>query len=274
MRHGTRKAIYDGALNIEAYCFDGIVEPFPAHVHGFYVVGLVERGERRLVCAGEEYEISHGDVLLFNPGDSHACDQLEGSLLYRAFKIPCSVMVTHLGYAPRFRPNILRDGRLSQEVSALYAAIENSFPERGEQLGAMLSYAANKYGAVSANLEYRTEVTNALDYMESHYSERVELDDVAAAAGLSKSALLRAFSKCVGVTPYRYLESVRVGEARLMLEHGETTAYTAAQCGFADQSHLTNCFGRLTGLTPGEYRKLFTKDSDKDEKRKVRFDSR
>ena len=53
-----------------------------------------------------------------------------------------------------------------------------------------------------------------------------------------------------------------MGEARRLLENGVAPADVADICGFADQSHLTNCFGRLIGLSPGAYREIFCKDGD------------
>lgn len=64
------------------------------------------------------------------------------------------------------------------------------------------------------------------------------------------------------MTPHCYLESVRVGAARRILEQGAAPVEAANLCGFADQSHMTNCFGRLIGLSPGAYREIFSKDGD------------
>ena len=73
MKKGARTAVYDDELRIEAYRFEGIVQPFPNHFHAYYVIGLVESGARRLACKNREYSIQRGDILLFNPGDNHAC---------------------------------------------------------------------------------------------------------------------------------------------------------------------------------------------------------
>lgn len=262
MKLGTRTAMYDRLLRIEAYCFDGIVQPFPAHVHEFYVFGLIERGSRRLVCAGSEHAVSPGNTLVFNPGDSHSCTQEEGVLLYRALNIPRDIVLDHLGYLPRFTGNVLSDVRLFPAVRTLYASIESGAPGRERQLEELLKYAAGKYGAALERAAYRDEVARAREYIKANYSAKVSLDALSAEAGLSKSALLRAFEKATGVTPYLYLESVRVGAARLLLERGASPDEAALMCGFSEQSHLTNCFGRLLGLTPGAYRKIYTQDGD------------
>ena len=81
MRKETKTAVYDEELGLEAYRFKGIAQPFPNHFHEYYVIGFVEEGERRLSCRNREYMIRRGDVVLFNPGDSHACVQVDGGAL-------------------------------------------------------------------------------------------------------------------------------------------------------------------------------------------------
>ena len=98
--------------------------------------------------------------------------------------------------------------------------------------------------------------------MHAHYAEKIGLADLSRQAAMSKSALLRAFVREKGITPYNYLLSVRVGRARDLLRQGIPLADTAAVTGFSDQSHFTNCFTRLTGLSPGCYRDL-TEDPER-----------
>lgn len=93
--------------------------------------------------------------------------------------------------------------------------------------------------------------------MEQHYAERICLDQICRCAGLSKSTLLRAFAKSKGVTPYSYLENIRVGKAKRLLEQGVPPIEAALRTGFSDQSHFTNYFSRFIGLAPGIYRDIF-----------------
>ena len=88
MKKDVRTVVYDDELRIEAYRFEGIVQPFPNHFHEYYVIGFIENGERVLSCKNQEYTIAKGNVLLFNPGDNHACVQSDdGTLDYRGFNI-------------------------------------------------------------------------------------------------------------------------------------------------------------------------------------------
>ena len=47
MQKETRTVVYDEELQIEAYRFEGIVQPFPNHFHEHYVIGFVEDGQRK-----------------------------------------------------------------------------------------------------------------------------------------------------------------------------------------------------------------------------------
>ena len=93
--------------------------------------------------------------------------------------------------------------------------------------------------------------------MEVHFKERIYLDQICRCAGLSKSTLLRAFTKSKGVTPYRYLETIRINEAKKLLAEGMTPVEAAIETGFSDQSHFSNYFNQFIGLTPGIYREIF-----------------
>ena len=101
--------------------------------------------------------------------------------------------------------------------------------------------------------ECREEIERACAFMERHYAQRIRLDQLCRCAGLSRSTLLRAFVRAKGVTPYCYLENIRVGKAKRLLEQGVPPVEAALETGFSDQSHFTNCFSRFIGLAPGIY---------------------
>ena len=65
MRNETRTLFLDPDLNVEAYRFKGIIQKFPNHFHEYFVIGFIEKGQRYLLCKGEEYIINQGDLVLF-----------------------------------------------------------------------------------------------------------------------------------------------------------------------------------------------------------------
>jgi AraC-like DNA-binding protein len=96
-------------------------------------------------------------------------------------------------------------------------------------------------------------VRAAIALLHDDITRNVTLDELAAAAGLSKYELVRRFTAGVGMPPHSYQVAMRVGLARRLLERAEPPAIVAAKAGFADQSHLTRHFTRRVGLTPARY---------------------
>lgn len=268
MRKERKTAVYDEELRIEAYRFEGIMQPFPNHFHDYYVLGLVESGQRVLSCRNREYTIEKGSMLLFNPGDNHACVQNDkGSLDYRGINIEGAVMldlaeeVTGEKELPGFSEHVLSDGEAADYFRRLHRMIMRGSGDLGkeEALLFLISLLMQKYGKPFDHCipECREEIERACGYMETHFAERIYLDQLCRFAGLSKSTLLRAFTKSKGVTPYRYLETIRVGEAKKLLAEGMEPVEAAIRTGFSDQSHFTNYFSRFIGLTPGSYGEIF-----------------
>lgn len=268
MKKEVRTIVYDDELRVEAYRFEGIVQPFPNHFHEYYVIGFVEAGERVLSCKNQECIIKRGDVLLFNPGDNHACVQSdEGTLDYRGLNITKKVMldlveeVTGKRELPGFSQPVIQDEEAVCYLRPLHELIMSGSNEFGkeENLLLMLSFLIQNYGQPfeSCIPECRAEIEKACSFMEEHYAEHIYLDQICRCAGLSKSALLRAFTKAKGVTPYSYLENIRISKAKKLLEQGISPLEAALQTGFSDQSHFTNYFNRFIGLSPGIYREIF-----------------
>lgn len=268
MRKELRTVVYDDDLQIEAYRFEGIVQPFPNHFHEHYVIGFVEGGQRALSCKNQTYSIECGNVVLFNPGDTHACVQSDaGTFDYRGFNISKSVMldlaeeVTGRRALPGFSKNVIYDEEITCYLRPLHEMVMCGLSDFGkeENLLFLISALIQKYGQPfeSCIPECPQEIEKACECMRRHFSERISLDRICRYAGLSKSTLLRAFTKAKGVTPYRYLETIRINEAKLLLEKGVLPIEAALQTGFSDQSHFTNYFSSFIGLAPGVYREIF-----------------
>ena len=122
-----RRVYYDKDLKIEAYNLSGVVQKFPNHFHEYYVIGFVEGGKRHLWSRNKEYDVSAGDLILFNPRDNHYCAPIDGEPLdYRAVNIDPSVMeqavreITGREFTPRFTRNVVYRSDITQSVSALY----------------------------------------------------------------------------------------------------------------------------------------------------------
>lgn len=270
MRTGNTSAVYLADLGIEAYWLTGAQQPFPEHFHDHYVLGAVDGGARVMQCRGRECRIHAGHIVVFNPGDIHSCSQTSPEpLLYRAFNIPRDSMRQLVRDAfgkdaplPVFSQNVLWSPKCFSSLRKAHAAIMQSKDGAESQcageLSVVLSSLVRKYGGTRGeDAPCRREVALACAYLEEHWDEKPALCEICKRTAMSKSALIRAFVKAKGITPYRYLENIRLRMAQQLLRDGTPPAEAALRSGFSDQSHFTNCFRQITGLTPGAYQKMF-----------------
>ena len=269
MEREIRKVYYDRTLEVEAYYFKGIVQKFPDHFHEHYVIGAIESGRRWAWFDGERHLIEPGDLLAINPHQVHACEQVgEYPLDWRCINVKRSVMertvqeITGRAFLPRFSPNILPGSEYGDLVREVYALVSGEDPGFGQEeaffllIEQLLESCSGEFLPPRAQGD-RAEIRSVCDYLERHYADSITLDELARLAGLSKYYLLRAFTRQKGISPYRYLETVRIDRAKRLLEQGAMPADAAADTGFSDQSHFTKFFKNLIGLTPRQYREVF-----------------
>ncbi|MDY2654811.1 MULTISPECIES: AraC family ligand binding domain-containing protein [Eisenbergiella] len=270
-----RHVYYDRDLDIEAYNLSGIVQKFPNHFHEYYVIGFIEGGKRHLWCKGKEYDTSAGDLILFNPRDNHYCAPVNGELLdYRAVNIKPEVMsravkeITGEAYMPYFTETVVYKSDIAQSVQDLYRAVLNDAPllEKEENLFFLLDQILREYASdfESADvLRPNRQIQSLCQYMEEHFAENVTLDELLSITDFGKSYLLRSFTRQTGVSPYRYLQTIRLDKAKRFLEEGIAPIDAAGMAGFSDQSHFTHFFKEFIGLTPKQYQRIF-QDKEKD----------
>lgn len=270
MKPESRKYYRDEDLGIEASHFQGILQPFPNHFHEHYTLGLIESGQRLLSCRGKEYLLQAGDMNLFHPGENHTCRQSDGGTLdYRGINISKEVMcrwteeITGVRALPGFSQTVIRDPELACCVRNLHQQILDGAEafEKEESLLLLLTLLLERYGQpFQQSLPECDEIIEEIcTYLQNHFDQHIRLDDICRQTGMSQSTLLRAFTKAKGITPYRYLETLRVNAAKRLLEAGVSPAEAALQTGFSDQSHFTNFFSTFIGVAPGAYRDIFAR---------------
>jgi AraC-like DNA-binding protein len=269
-----RTVRFDEGLRVEAYRFKGIMQKFPNHFHEYYVIGFIESGNRRLSCKNKTYTIHPGDLLLFNPLDNHTCEQLDSQALdYCCLNIESAVMqaavkeITGTTALPQFKQTVILGSKKVLCLKKLHQTImdgqanlhkEEFFLSLIEQLLADEKTPLLPPDYVSV---LHLQTAKVCDYIHDHYPEHISLDTLSSIAQMNKYSLLRAFTKIKGITPYRYLETIRINEAKKLLEKGSAPLDSALQTGFVDQSHFTNRFKESIGLTPGQYQSIFNKKS-------------
>jgi AraC family transcriptional regulator len=96
----------------------------------------------------------------------------------------------------------------------------------------------------------------AIDLIDAKLTEDIALEDLASAAAMSPFHFSRSFKRATGLPPHQYLASRRIEMAKALLKTTSLpVAEIAFRVGYQDVSHFTQLFKRMTGATPGEFRK-------------------
>lgn len=269
MQQEIRTVLYDVALQVEALYFQGLLQPFPNHFHAYYVIGFIEKGRRQMSSKNKTYVLEPGDMVLFNPGDNHACAQIDGKTFnYRSIHIQPEVMrkavfeVTGRDFLPCFSPQANFHSDLVPLLKELHHKLMQGSKDfkKEELFYFLLEQLLTDYtgeSTVSQPPALEPELQAVCEFFETHYMESIALEDLCRLTGLRKYTLLRAFTKRQGISPYSYLETIRIDNAKKLLARGISPLEAALQTGFSDQSHFSNFFKKFIGLTPGQYMNIF-----------------
>ncbi len=242
---------------------------FDRHAHDGYAVGIIEQGALEFYYRGETVVAPHGMINLTIPGevhDGHA--YADKGWTYRMFYLDSDTMQRTTAQLigkrvrqPFFRSGVIKDDVLARTIYQVHRLMEDpAVPLLEKETGLMcmltqwiLRHAepAMRQHAIG---DEQKPVMRARDYIEMNYGQQVSIKTLASIAGLSPYHFIRVFKKHMGLTPHAYLKQVRIKRAKQMLATNMPITQTAADSGFADQSHLSRQFKRTYGITPGQYR--------------------
>jgi len=160
----------------------------------------------------------------------------------------------------------MRDGHLATLMRLIAAEVRLGSPHgslyaTSLSLGLAAYLFSEKGEAGRTHMRERGRLTTSqksrvLDVVQQRLAEDIALDDLAAAAGVSRFHFLRLFKNSLGITPHRFVMDQRLAAARkLLAETDQRLADVAASTGFSSQSHLCTTMRRRLGVTPKQWRR-------------------
>lgn len=231
---------------------------FPRHTHDEFGIGLVDAGGHASWSGKGRVEAGPGTFISVNPGEVHDGHALGGhARSWRILYFEPSALQGLLadvtgGKAFEFTQPVFADPGMRAAFEAAFARDE---PMACESALLRLIARLRAHSTARASPEPRgtPDVRRARDRLDSDPSTPVTLDELAGECSLSRYQLLRAFARAFGLPPHAYLLQRRLARARQLIRARTPLAEVAAAAGFSDQSHLTRCFVRQFGVTPGRY---------------------
>jgi len=159
----------------------------------------------------------------------------------------------------RFDGAPLSDRPLARALTSLGEELERPLvsSDAAERCRGLLRQLIQSHAREDAPIPEDDRVARAIrrvqSHLQQHVTECVGLDELASMAHLSKSYLIRAFRRAVGLPPHSYHVQLRIARAARLLATGASLSRAAFDAGFSDQSHLSRKFKSAYGLTPLEF---------------------
>lgn len=233
-------------------------------VEGWYEVQTAQ--SRTVAAEGEAFLASEGQWLEITHRARVRGGKMAAIWLHARFSLFRTVdLVSLLALPPKCDRTVGAQFREAiDEMLGIHAAAENltlTQAARRQELGfrmlGLLCGLAPLNAAGEAFLLQSDRLAPVLGYIRSHLKRPIAIDDLAQAAGLSRSRFHRYFQTHLGKTPMEYVKQQRLNEARLMLLGTPQPLYAIAEeTGFCNAFHFSREFKKLYGQTPAAYRKL------------------
>ena len=171
------------------------------------------------------------------------------------------LFVVNTGLASRFAVEGGLPVEIAYSISDLYIQKMDELEtiEEVKQLQrAMFTHYTKQVALFKRNHVCSKPIVQCLEYISSHLSERISLEQLADFVNLSPSYLSTLFKQEMRETVSDYITKIRIETAKNMLNHSEYSyAQISSALAFSSQSHFTKVFRQKTGYTPREYRMQF-----------------
>ena len=245
---------------VELYRAHIVRHAFEPHTHDAFGFGVIESGVERFRYLGADHLAPADSIVSMNPDELHTGRaESEDGWRYRMIYIDPDVVESVTGERGWWFDDAVRhDERSARNVTRLLDSLWQQAQEPlafdsllFSVLAELRRYARTPRATVTRGQRFE----GVVDYLHTHLSRRLSLEELATVAGLSPFHFLRSFQKQYHATPQQMLMALRLLEAKRLLASGEAPSQVAAATGLADQAHLTHAFARRYGVTPARYQR-------------------
>lgn len=246
----------------------------PLHQHDFTELVVVASGSCLHRVGDRCVRVTQGEVFAVEPGTLHGYEQVEDfqiyNILYDPAVLPLHDIETNSGYRALFRHDgagehlVLDEPELaaiSLKLDQLHDILESDLAGRhflGVARFMEIVFQLSDYFSTLGPREGRPEsvvLEKILSYMEQNYMREISLAALADYAFVSVSTLHRLFIRGTGQSPVRFLNALRINNARrLLLNSALPVSAVARAVGFADSNYFSSCFRKQVGCTPSAFR--------------------
>ena len=247
------------------------------HYHPEFEIVCVPYGRGTRHVGNHICNYEDGDLVLIGPNLPHSgfglnahslheevVIQIKQDVLSNAF-LSLPEMSAINGLLEKARCGMHFTGNTKQELTKRLLAISQlSLFDRFIELAHILQVMANSTEYELLNPEImlpaamkknNVRLQSIFTYVEQHYHEEIDIQNVASLAGLSIPSFCTYFKKIMKVTFTDFLNQYRIQRSCLMLRQGKTITEACFECGFNNITYFNKVFKKLLNTTPSAFKK-------------------
>ncbi|MGO4182154.1 helix-turn-helix domain-containing protein [Paenibacillus sp. TAF43_2] len=230
-----------------------------------YLLQYTVSGFGQFRLGDETHDLYTGNAFLVEiPGDHHYCLPQSSDhwtfyfVLFRQQHMQAlwSELLHAVGATPTFEPA----SAVVRSLQNLYAearsnSIQNSYQASSLIYRLMMELLQSSTLQQQEKMNWPQQIKQAAAYMEAEFHRLQSLDDVAAAAGLSKYYFTRMFMKTTGMSPMDFVTKLRIEKAVQLLRSSSLTVEEIAHTvGYSSGSYFSKVFRSRVGFPPADFR--------------------
>jgi len=229
---------------------------FPPHEHDYYEVVYFFKGTGIVEIDGREFEYGPNTFSIVKPFSlrSERHHTLTSNWC-TGFFINENLFNVENG---------LYSDTKGKKILSTILAIRNEFTEKRQNYNEMMDILSERIVILvqrmqSTNNENYDKFVKVIQFIEENFDKDIDLEQMAEMTNYSYHHFRHTFKKITGFSPTNYIIHKRVEQAKRLLSDGSyTVSYISQICGFSTDAQFNQLFKKITGMTPGKYKKIYS----------------
>lgn len=234
------------------------VAPLPERKLPYLDLTFCLEGKMEYYYDKKKVILEAGDAILFPPSSIRKRLSTDKPAYYASFNIhfPDSFVPAVCGFLPKcVHSNTIR------MLESFKKDFESVSSHKQEKCAAIFYYLYHQLIENVLNVE-NPYIKKVKQYIMSHLTESLTLDDIAAAVNLAPHYLCNLFKKHTGITIIDFIIEQRIDLAKRLIYTQDAPLYKISEnCGFNEYNYFSRVFKKTVGTSPVKYRKLKQKSN-------------